>query len=526
VAKGERRQSEDPLDATTVDPASRAASVAAVVAPALTIVAHPDLERVGERAILTSLASGERVPLSRRAPAFAAPGELTGTPLTDAHVSRQPLFIEPDGDGFALVIPADATTVRVSASPVVGRRPLARAELDAGLVIELADRVVLLLHWTSPLLPRGEQLGLVGESDGIHQLRHHVTRVAAHRVPVLLRGESGTGKELVARAIHDHSPRSGESFVGVNMAAIPSSTAAAALFGHAKGAFTGAVQANHGYLGSAAGGTLFLDEIGDTPADIQAALLRALESGEVQPVGEDLPRRFDVRFVAATDADLATAVDEGRFRLSLLERLGGYEIELPPLRARRDDIPRLLVHFVREELARAGHEERLAPTGASERPWLPAWLLAAATRHDWPGNVRGLRNFAQQLVIGWCDVSEVPRDGTIERVLGAALLPPVSSPGPAAGRRRISEIGEAEVVEALRQHGYRPSAAAAALGVSRTSFFKLMKSHPTVRSASDLERTEIEQSLTEAEGDVKRAAQQLEVSERALRMRLKALGLG
>jgi two-component system nitrogen regulation response regulator GlnG len=146
-------------------------------------------------------------------------------------------------------------------------------------------------------------------------------------------------------------------------------------------------------------------------------------------------------------------------------------------------------------------------------------LLAAATRHDWPGNVRALRNFAQQLVIGWCDASEVPRDPAIDRVLGAAVAPPVNARLGAATRRRTSDISEAEVIEALRQHGYRPSAAA-------TSLFKLMKSHPNVRSASDLERAEIESSLAEAGGDVKRAAAQLEVSERALRMRIKALGFG
>src|SRR5690606_36661990 len=156
----------------------------------------------------------------------------------------------------------------------------------------------------------------------------------------------------------EESGRSGP-FVSVNMAAVPPETAAAALFGHARGAFTGAVAERRGFFGEADGGTLFLDEVADTPIEIQPTLLRALESSEIQPMGADRTRRVDVRLIAATDADLDLAVREGRFRLPLLHRLNAYEIHIPPLRERREDIGCLLVHFMKQELGPARWREQL-----------------------------------------------------------------------------------------------------------------------------------------------------------------------
>ena len=196
----------------------------------------------------------------------------------------------------------------------------------------LAGRIVLVLHPMPPAPAREvEGLGLTGDSAAMAQVRADVRRVADLEVAVLLRGETGTGKELVARAIHRRSPRRSRPYLAVNMGAIPPALAAAELFGAARGAFTGADQRRTGYFSQAHGGTLFLDEIGETPPEVQVLLLRALETGEIQPVGAEAPRRVDVRVLAATDADLEAAIAAGRFRAPLLHRLNGYEIRLPAL---------------------------------------------------------------------------------------------------------------------------------------------------------------------------------------------------
>jgi two-component system nitrogen regulation response regulator GlnG len=177
---------------------------------------------------------------------------------------------------------------------------------------------------------------------------------------VLLRGETGTGKELAARALHDAGPRRRRGFLAVNMGAVPPTLAAAELFGAARGAFTGADQKRIGYFTRADGGTLFLDEIGETPAEVQILLLRALDNREIQPVGGGDPQPVDVRLIAATDADLEGAMAAVRFRSTLLHRLSGYEIFLPQLRDRREDFGRLFLHFLSQELEATGQTGRLA----------------------------------------------------------------------------------------------------------------------------------------------------------------------
>jgi DNA-binding NtrC family response regulator len=309
------------------------------------------------------------------------------------------------------------------------------------------------------------------------------------------------------------------------MAAVPATTAAAALFGHAKGAFTGAVGASSGFFGAAEGGTLFLDEIGETSLDIQAALLRALESGEVQPVGEERPRRVSVRLVAATDMDLARAVEEGGFRRALLERLRGYEIDIAPLRDRREDVGGLLVHFLRQELDTGGFAARLEPPAAGERPWLPAWLVADATLYSWPGNVRELRNAARQLAIDWADAPEIPPDPEVTRLFGG-IRPTASQPPPSdVADAAPTDMNEATVIEALRKNAWRPGPAAAQLGVSRSSLYAFIQRSPKIPKASSLEGADIEEALEDCEGNTREAAEQLCVTERALKLRMRELGL-
>jgi DNA-binding NtrC family response regulator len=398
----------------------------------------------------------------------------------------------------------------------------------------LAERVALLLHLL-PVPPphEPERDGLAGDSAAVVLLRRAVRRAGGLGAPVLLRGETGTGKELVARAVHEASPRRDRPYLALNLAAVPAALAAAELFGAARGAFTGADRRREGYFERTDGGTLFLDEVGEAAPEVQALLLRALESGEIQPVGAEAPRRVDVRVVAATDADLERAVAAGRFRAPLLHRLQGDEIRVPPLRARRDDIGRLLVRFLREELAARGEESLLDDPGPRGRPWLPARLVARLADADWPGNVRELRNVARRIAAGG--------RGSGQAELPADLEPPprgAAEPGPPADRsqrpargrraayRPVAEVGDEELLAALRAGRFNLADAAVRLGVSRTALYGLVERHPAVRKASTLSREEIASALERAGGSLDAAAGELEVSPHGLRIRRTQLGPG
>lgn len=231
--------------------------------------------------------------------------------------------------------------------------------------------------------------GFVGETAEMQAAYTRIALAAASDASVLLTGESGTGKELAARAIHKYGDRAKGPFVAANIAALSTSLAESELFGHAKGAFTGAEQARRGLLLNADGGTLFLDEVADIPLPTQTKLLRAIEDGEVFPVGSDRTHHTDLRIVSATHRDLPTLVREGKFRHDLFYRISTFEIQLPPLRSRREDIPRLAAHFAQEF--------------SQEKPFGLARLsdeaLADLLSREWRGNVRELRNVIEHAVV-------------------------------------------------------------------------------------------------------------------------------
>ncbi len=506
--------------------------------PTLTVLGHPDLSRIGDRAFLGALTRGREAWLSRDRPDFSPPGAAAGEPLSDPFLSRAPLRFEPlgdpDGGSIRLHLDGSRTRVTVDGEPVEEARTLSAAELEEGAVLILSERIVLLLQRRPPPLPgTGERFGLIGESAGIEAVRGAIERVAPFSTAVLLRGETGTGKELVARALHEHGPRASRPFVSVNLAAVPPSLAVAELFGSRKGSYTGSVRDQPGYFALADGGTLYLDEIGEAPAEVQSMLLRALETGEVVPVGDPAPHKVDVRIVSATDTDLETAIRQGTFRSPLLHRLSGYLIRLPPLRQRREDIGRLLVHFLRLELERIG--DTLPPRAAREgEPWLPAGLVARLARYAWPGNVRQLQNAARQLAIdgrGQPVLLDVP--GLEDLMPGEEptypSAPPAAPAAPAAPEkrrgRRPSEVSEEELVAALRSQRWNLKAAADALGVARTSLYLLLERSPSVRPAAEIPPEEIRQAWERCGGDLEAMAGELEVSERALRQRLKDLKL-
>jgi DNA-binding NtrC family response regulator len=229
---------------------------------------------------------------------------------------------------------------------------------------------------------------VIGDSPAMKRVLDTVARIGPRDITVLVRGETGTGKELVAALLHAHSKRANGPLVRFNCAAIPAELAEAELFGHTRGAFTGAAQARRGYFAEANGGTLVLDEVGELPLALQAKLLRALQEGEIQPVGAGRVERVDVRVIASTNRDLETEVKAGRFREDLYYRLAVVELIVPPLREHRDDVPALAAAFARRYAERFG----------MEAPRLSPELLEHLRKSDWPGNVRQLENTIARMV--------------------------------------------------------------------------------------------------------------------------------
>jgi len=302
---------------------------------------------------------------------------------------------------------------------------------------------------------------MIGSSFKFKQVLQQVETVAPTRSAVLISGETGTGKELVARAIHDLSPRREHPFVRLNCAAIPAGLLESELFGHERGAYTGAVAASIGRLQLADGGTLFLDEIGDLPLELQPKLLRVLQEQEFERLGSTRTIRVNVRVVAATNQDLAAMVRDKRFRADLYYRLNVFPIKLPPLRERREDIPPLIRHFV----------HKFAVQMNKQIEYIPDEVTDVLKLNDWPGNVRELQNFIERAVI---------------MTKGGAFRPPLEELRQLAHVNTptvVCTLAEAErnhILEALRQSRWivgGQTGAAARLGLSRTTLIYRMKKH-------------------------------------------------
>ncbi|RYZ39687.1 MAG: FHA domain-containing protein [Myxococcaceae bacterium] len=306
--------------------------------------------------------------------------------------------------------------------------------------------------------------GILGNDPSVRQLTDLIQRVAPSTAAVTILGESGTGKELVANALHACSLRASRPLIPVNCAAISKELIESELFGHEKGAFTGSVGARKGAFEEADGGTLFLDEIGELPLDLQAKLLRALESGEIKRVGASRPMHVDVRVVAATNRDLLAASREGRFREDLYYRLCVVPLHLPPLRSRRGDVVGLAEHFVKA----------FAPRGQTVRLTQPA--LDRLQQHAWPGNIRELRNVVHRALLlrkgPSIDAGDLSFDQEVNRETGVTV--PELPPGMTL--EQMLEKLERQIIEtALRRFNNNRERVARELGLARSTLFKRLK---------------------------------------------------
>jgi two-component system response regulator HydG len=304
---------------------------------------------------------------------------------------------------------------------------------------------------------------ILGGSPAMQQLRALVERVASASSPALISGETGTGKELVALAIHADGPRGERPFVAINCAALPEQLLESELFGHARGAFTGAAQARRGLFVEADGGTLFLDEIGDLPQPLQGKLLRVLQSGEVRPVGSEQVRTVDVRCIAATHKDLGQLVDKGLFREDLFFRLDVLRVPVPALHERADDIPLLVEHFLRRSLDRA---PRSVLQGFE--PEALDYLMT----YRWPGNVRQLENVVERLVVTaqtpfarLDDVQKALGPGRDQDPLGQLVQRPIT----------LGELTDRYIAAILQKVGGSKQKAAEVLGVDPSTLYRREK---------------------------------------------------
>ncbi|MFN2317126.1 MAG: sigma-54-dependent transcriptional regulator [Gemmatimonadales bacterium] len=324
----------------------------------------------------------------------------------------------------------------------------------------------------------GGEVEMVGFSKGMNAVRERIAQVAGTEARVLILGESGSGKELVAHAIHKAGSRASRAFISVNCAAIPRDLLESEMFGHERGAFTGATERRLGRFELADGGTLFLDEVGDLSQEAQAKLLRALESGEIQRLGAEKSRRVDVRVLAATNQPLEEAVAAGTFREDLYFRLNVFPIELPPLRARLDDLPPLVRHLA------ARINPRTPPVFTPD-------AVALMASYDWPGNVRELANIVERMMI----VGGEEIDAAVVR----RVLPRLSAPRTEGGGDAAPTTGEYPALD--------------------------LGGRSLTNALDDYERLLIRQAIQRAEGNVAEAARALQTDRANLYRRMKRLGL-
>ncbi|MEZ6317781.1 MAG: sigma-54 dependent transcriptional regulator, partial [Phycisphaerales bacterium] len=395
-------------------------------------------------------------------------------------VLRAAKELQPDAEVVMVTAHGDVPTARTAFKH--GVFDFVEKPLDLAVfreVIGRAAEAVLLRHESGGL---GELVqhdgfeGIVAGSEAMRKILRTVKTVAASTIPVLITGESGTGKELIAEAVHKNSARAGKRFVAFNCAGQTESLLEDQLFGHVKGAFTGADGTREGVFEYADGGTLFLDEIGDMPLTMQAKLLRVLESGEVVRVGSNEARRTDVRFVSATNKDLKKMVGDGSFREDLFFRINGSHVHLPALRERREDIPRIVRHAI------AKFAQQLMP--GQPAPGITESALMRLAGYGWPGNVRQLINVVQNMVVMAIGESEDPARVELDvRHIPEDVRSDEGEDGEAGGAAgslagaSLEQLEKRAIRETLRLTGGNREKAARLLGIGERTLYRKLKEY-------------------------------------------------
>ena len=452
-------------------------SKAAIFVPVVTRVRGPNGPRAPEGAVRLTRSVVRKV-ISERAAVLAAdaPSEtFSSESLLGASIRSTigvPLWKDDDILGVLQLDNRDAPAMfeardvdALGALAVSASLAIANAELISHLSLARAELKKENQYLRSKERARSGEVQIIGESKAMAELLRMLDKVADTRVSVLIEGETGNGKELVASAVHYRSKRRDKLFVAQNCAAFSENLLESELFGHKRGAFTGATDDKKGLFEIADGGTLFLDELGEMPLSLQAKLLRALQEGEIRPLGSTQPKQVNVRIVAATNRNLESEVQAGRFREDLYYRLKVFPLRVPPLRERRDDIAPLATFF----LARYTREMAKSVAGFAQE------TLETLANYDFPGNVRELENEVQRLVIQAEDGGFItpellsPRVRQIESVLLNA--------GAAKGslKEMVDQVERHILIEALREHGNNKTAAAKTLGITREGLHKKLK---------------------------------------------------
>ncbi|MCC6897510.1 MAG: sigma 54-interacting transcriptional regulator [Polyangiaceae bacterium] len=503
-------------DDETLDPRERTRQERGLDDPvvAFELAFHPELGRIGSRFVAGSAADpalAQGVVVGRDAPLWDDPSGQPA-PLSDPCISRAQIRVRWVGalSLFAIEVPDGAKrTVQVFGAR---GQPLGSAPADAppGSFVAIGDRAVVRLT----VEPRGTEptgAGLLGSSALMHRLRGKCRALAALSEAVLITGPTGAGKERAARAIHQLERRAAGPFLAVNCAALPEALAESELFGHVRGAFSGAAEARPGVFEAANGGSVLLDEVGELTPALQAKLLRVLQERAVRPVGATRERPVDVRVLAATHRDLARDVAAGRFRQDLYSRLSSLVLDVPPLELHREDVPVLFTSALRRLTERADHaalSELFRP--ADDRPPpLPMALYLSLLGTPYPGNVRDLESLAARVAAAVLrgDPPELAIEAEVATVEAGASRPSAD-----------------ELRAALRDHDHVLSRVATALGVSHSTVDRWMRELGLPR-ARDLETSRVREALARARGDVAAAAAELSVSERALVLRMRDLGV-
>jgi len=525
----------------------------------ITVLWHPNLQRVGDVAFL----AGGPAEIARHGLEFGPIDGDERRPLQTVMVSRTPLVVDV-GSTTVSITDVGHSRIYVDGQRLEGSVEFTREHCEHHMVlIEINRRVLLGVHAARPVLPARSRHGMIGDSPAIRNLRLVVDRAALDDGAVLVQGETGSGKELVAHGIHRASRRHDSIFTPINCGQLRPERIVSTLFGHRKGAYTGATDEHLGAFRRTHHGTLFLDEIGELPPEAQPSLLRALDHGEVLPMGANRPVRVDTRVIAATDADLMARAADGSFRNALFYRLG-VVVDVPPLRARPDDIPRLLVHQLRKELAGRGAEPRLEAGLEKGWPWIDARIVGDLVRQRWPGNVRELLHFARSLATHAAHVERVDEAliadlhvsrsaaSTVNSTFSSRPVTRPSEAGRAAGTARIEHgapfgrsgagpqaaaepepsglvgsdgrtYGRSEVLDLLRHNEWGIHRAARRSGIPKTSLGRYAKEALDIVPAQHIPDAALREAWDEAAGDVHRLAERLRVTPRSLRRRLRQL---